>query len=91
MTRQHLLAMALLVGLIACEGPGLKQSAYAQPNKTGLSQEDQKKVDDLINSAKRNEMIGYLAGGAGILLVAAAIPLSIYLDRRKKSRNGDKS
>jgi hypothetical protein len=43
--------------------------------------------DEAIQSARRAELLGYTAAGVGIALVIAAIPGSIYLDRRKKARN----
>jgi hypothetical protein len=45
-----------------------------------------KQYDELIQSAHRSEMLGYILGAIGLLLVVASIPLSIYLDRKKKSR-----
>jgi hypothetical protein len=42
--------------------------------------------DDLMRSARRNELIGYIAAGVGVLFVVAAIPLMIYFDRKKKAR-----
>lgn len=42
--------------------------------------------NEVIRSAQQAEMLGYILAGAGILLVIAAIPLGIYLDRRKKAR-----
>ena len=74
----------LLLGLIVCEasvGP-----LFAQGAKTGLSPENQQKYDDLMRSAKTNEMIAYIGIGVAILFVVLAIPLSIYFDRRKKAR-----
>jgi hypothetical protein len=86
MPRHHLLLMFLLVGLITCEAIIWDRPLFGQANRTGLSPQDQQKYDDLIRSAQRNEMIGYVAAGVGILFVVAAIPLGIYLDRRKKAR-----
>ena len=86
MFRRQLSLLVLLAGLVACEAIVWDRPLFAQGNRTGLSPENQQKYDDLIRSAKRNEMIGYIAAGAGILFVVAAIPLGIYLDRRKKAR-----
>jgi hypothetical protein len=44
------------------------------------------KADELIRSAQRTEMLGYVLAGVGLLLVVAAIPLGIYWDRKKKAR-----
>jgi hypothetical protein len=86
MSRLHLLSVLLLVGLVPFEAIVWDRPLFAQGNRTGLSPEDQKRYDDLIRSAKRNEMIGYIAIGVGILFLVTAIPLGIYLDRRKKAR-----
>jgi hypothetical protein len=77
--------MLLVVGLLTCELIVCPPVAFAQRSKTGLSPQDQQKYDELIKSAKRNEMIGYIAAGLGIALVIAAIPLSYYLSARKKA------
>jgi hypothetical protein len=61
-------------------------SALAQVAKTGLSPADQKKFDELVGSAQRMESAAYLAIAIGILLMVGGIGVSIYLDRRKKSR-----
>jgi hypothetical protein len=42
--------------------------------------------EEAIRSAQQAEMLGYILAGAGLLLVVAAIPLGIYLDRKKKAR-----
>ncbi len=47
---------------------------------------NQQKYNEAIRSAQQTEMLGYILAGAGILLVVAAIPLGIYLDRKKKAR-----
>jgi hypothetical protein len=47
---------------------------------------NQQKVNELIRSAQQAERIGYIFAGVGILLVIAAIPLGIYMDRKKKAR-----
>ena len=46
---------------------------------------NQKKVDDLVRSAQQFEMLGYILGGAGILVILLAIPYAIYADRKKKA------
>jgi hypothetical protein len=43
-----------------------------------------KAVDDLMRSAQQSEMLGYVFAGLGLLLVVAAIPVAIYLERRRK-------
>lgn len=43
-------------------------------------------VDDLVRSAQLFEMLGYLLGGAGILLVILSVLYTIYADRKKKAR-----
>ncbi len=47
---------------------------------------NQQRYDELIRSAQQSEMLGYILAGVGILIVAAGIPLAIYLDRRKRAR-----
>jgi hypothetical protein len=42
--------------------------------------------EDLVASAQFHGMLGYVLGALGILIVIAAIPLGIYLDRQKKAR-----
>lgn len=49
-------------------------------------QNNQQAYNEAIRSAKQSEMLGYILAGAGILLVVLAIPLGIYLDRKKKAR-----
>ncbi len=84
MARHHLRLFVLVIGFFAAQVV-CDCSLYAQAKKTGLSPDDEKKLDELIRSAKTNEMIGYVAAGAAILLVVAGITLSVYLDRRKKA------
>lgn len=43
-------------------------------------------VDDLVRSAQLFEMLGYILGGAGILLVILSVLYTIYADRKKKAR-----
>jgi hypothetical protein len=52
---------------------------------------NQQKYNDAIRSAQQTEMLGYILAGAGILLVVAAIPLGIYLDRKKKARKRERA
>lgn len=47
---------------------------------------NQQKYNEAIRSAQQTEILGYILAGAGILLVVAAIPLGIYLDRKRKAR-----
>src|SRR5204863_525633 len=47
---------------------------------------DRQKYEEAIRSAQQSEMVGYVLGVVGILLVVAAIPVGIYFDRRKKAR-----
>jgi hypothetical protein len=47
---------------------------------------DQQKYNEVVRSAQQFELLGYILGGAGILLAAASIPLAIYWDRKKKAR-----
>jgi hypothetical protein len=56
------------------------------PSLFGQAVRNQQKADELLRSAQRTETLAYLLAGAGILLVVAAIPLGIYLDRKKKAR-----
>lgn len=86
MSRSHLPSLLLLVGLAIGVALLGERPLFAQGNKRGLSPQDQQKYDELIHSAQRNEMIGYIAAGVGIVFVVVAIPLAIYLDRRKKAR-----
>src|SRR5581483_7031414 len=76
----------ILVMLLTCAAAAWDRPLFAQGSELGLSPADQKKYDDLIRSAKRNEMIGYVAVGAGFLFSAAFIPLSSYFVRKKKAR-----
>jgi hypothetical protein len=39
-----------------------------------------------VAGAKFYENLGYLLGILGVVIVVAAIPLGIYMDRRKKAR-----
>gem|GEM_PF-3814458 len=79
-----LLLLGVLVGHTAIAPPQL----YGQRSKPGLSAQDQQKYDDLMHSARRNELIGYVAAGVGLLFVVLAVPLKIYFDWKKKSRKG---
>jgi hypothetical protein len=47
---------------------------------------NQQKYNEAIRSAQQFELLGYVLGGVGILLVLASIPLAIYWDRKKKAR-----
>jgi hypothetical protein len=85
MERTQRLLFVLLLG-IACAGPTFTPSPLcAQENKPGQAPRDQK-ADELIRSAQRWEMFGYVAAVLGILIIVASIPLSIYYERRKKAR-----
>ena len=42
--------------------------------------------NEAVRSARLFETLGYVLAGVGILIVVAAIPLAIFLDRRKKAR-----
>jgi hypothetical protein len=86
MPRHDLRSIVLLVALATVVALGWECPLFAQGNRRGLSPQDQQKYDELIRSAQTNEMIGYIAAGVGILFVVVAIPLGIYLDRRKKAR-----
>jgi hypothetical protein len=85
---QHIIRslFALLFAVLAWLGPLDPPPLFAQRSKLGLSPQDQQKYDDLIRSAKRDEMIAYVAIGVGVLFVVAGVPLAIYLDRKKKAR-----
>jgi hypothetical protein len=78
--------LVLLVGLVVWAVGAGDFSVRAQGGKLGLSPQDQKKYDELIDSAETTKTIGYILAGVGIALLVAAIPLSIYLDRRRKAR-----
>ena len=86
MQRRFRLVFALLLGVLVGHGTFDPPQLFAQRSKLGLSPQDQQKYDDLIRSAKRNELIGYIAVGVGLLFVVAGIPLMIYFDRKKKAR-----
>jgi hypothetical protein len=47
---------------------------------------NQHKADELIRSAQRMEILGYVLAGVGMLVMVAAIPYAIYYDRKKKAR-----
>lgn len=74
--------LGLWVGHALLDAPQL----WAQRSKLGLSPTDQQKYDDLMRSARQNEIIGYVAAGLGILFVVVAVPVLIYRDRKKKAR-----
>jgi hypothetical protein len=59
---------------------------FAGRSKLGLSPQDQQKYDELMRSARTNEIIGYVAAGAGLLVIVVAVLLKIYSARKKKSR-----
>lgn len=61
----------------------------AAKSKLGLSPEDQKKHDELLQSAKRHERLGYILGGAAILIAVVGIPMSIYLKKQKQAKQTD--
>ncbi|MBN9522194.1 hypothetical protein J0H58_27360 [bacterium] len=82
MPRRTLPRFLVVLGL--CAGVALGGPALAQGKRTG--QDAQKKYDELVRSAEQSERIGYVAAGVGVLLVVAAIPLGIYLGRKKKAR-----
>lgn len=74
--RWLLFVLAVLLGWAALPGDSVLL-AQAQNN--------QQRYNEMIRSAQRAEWIGYILAGAGILIVAAAIPLGIYLGRKKKA------
>jgi hypothetical protein len=80
------LLFALLLGVLVEHGVFGPPQLFAQRSKLGLSPQDQQKYDDLVRSARQNELIAYIAAGAGLLFAVAAIPLMIYFDRKKKAR-----
>ena len=86
MQRRFPLFFALLFGALVGHGAFAPPPLFAQRSKQGLSPQDQQKYDDLMRSARRNELIGYIAAGVGVLFVVVAIPLMIYFDRKKKAR-----
>ena len=62
---------------------------FAQAPRSGLSPEDEKRRDELMRSAKTNEMIAYVAAGVAVAAIVVGVPISIYFDRKKKARKGD--
>ncbi|MGF1583191.1 MAG: hypothetical protein ACFCD0_28050 [Gemmataceae bacterium] len=47
---------------------------------------NQQRYEELVQSARQKELLGYILGGVGILIVVLAIPIGIYRDRKKKAR-----
>lgn len=82
MPRHTLSRLLLVLGL--CAGAALGGPALAQ-GKRADAKDAQKEYDELVRSAEQSERIGYVAAGVGVLLVAAAVPLSLYLGRRRKT------
>jgi hypothetical protein len=80
MRRVLKLFLVLLVALLACKLVAGDAVLLAQ------APGDQQHYREAIRSAQQFELAGYILAGAGILLVAASIPLAIYLDRKKKAR-----
>ena len=77
------LTLVALFALRAFDPPFL----FAQGSKLGLSPQDQQRYDELMESARRNEMIAYIAIGVGIITIIVAVPLKIYLDRKKRLKS----
>ncbi len=86
MSRRTLPRLVLALGL--CVGVALSgdRPVFAQGKRAGTAQDAQKEHDELVRSAEQSERIGYVAAGVGVLLVVVAVPLSIYLGRKKKAR-----
>jgi hypothetical protein len=74
--RQALIAVTLALAVLLLGSPRVLAQADAAAQK--------KAVDDLMRSAQQSEMLGYVFAGLGLLLVVAAIPVAIYLERRRK-------
>lgn len=72
--------LAVLIALLGWAATASHPALLAQ------SRSEQQKYKESIRSAQRAEALGYVLAGAGIVLVVAAIPLGIYLDRRRKAR-----
>src|SRR5262245_33841527 len=75
MTRSSRLSLAMLVALGCLIGGD--SLAFAQSSKLGFSPEQQKKYDELMSSAKKNQSMGVLAmqiaaGLCGLMLLYGA-------------------
>jgi hypothetical protein len=81
-TRSAIIMFAVIGLVLSFDQPRL----MAQRSKTGLSPADQQRYDELMESGRRWELIGYIGVGAGIFFLVASIPLSLYLARRKRLR-----
>lgn len=86
MCSRTLSVILVLVAFLPGDSLIWNRPLLAQGSKLGLSPADQKKYDELVQSGNRHLMLGYIFAAVAILLAVGAIPLSIYLDRRKKAR-----
>ena len=82
-TKRSATIMVVVIGLVLLFDP---PRLLAQRSKTGLSPADQQRYDELMESGRRWELIGYIGVGAGIFFLVASIPLSLYFARRKRLR-----
>jgi hypothetical protein len=85
MSRVVRLALAVLVALIAFEslvGP----SVLLADTPEGGRSANQAQIEKHMRDGQLAEALGYILGGAGIILILAYIPVAIYQDRKKKAR-----
>ena len=78
-------SLVILVTLIACESPTsptLLLADTANDNRYF----NQEKFDKHMREGQTAELLGYILGGAGIIMILAYIPVAIYQDRKKKAR-----
>jgi hypothetical protein len=64
----------------------LKADTPAPQNRVANGKERQ--YDEAMREAKQSEVLGYVLGGAGIVLVLASIPAAIWWERRRRARRG---
>lgn len=73
-------AVTFILAALAWVVLGVWNRLYAQ----GTSNNET--ADELIRSAQRSEMLGYILGGAGILVIIGGVIYTIFADRKKKTR-----
>lgn len=79
--RSLTILVALVIGAFAMGHPLLQAEG---PNDDRYF--NQEKFDKHLRDGQVAEVLGYILGGAGIVLIIAYIPVAIYQDRKKKAR-----
>jgi hypothetical protein len=79
------LVALLFSGLVASLNPA---PLAGVPSPFAQVPASQQKYEEHFRSAQQIEMLSYVLVGAGLMLVVVAIPVGLYLNRKKKNRKG---